>query len=318
MDIIYTREAVMKKGFPEIKKLGAVGRNHEMTPFVWNGRLMRLETYDASAGLDTYRTAEDGKPLAKCGGCIRDVAADKIISYMADGCVFMAGFVEGDTMYALGNVRDKRDTIMICESKDLINWKERVLIHLPGWTLYNNSLTKGPDGYVLCLETDEDTEYAKDHRGFSFFYFKSTDLVNWELMDPINCVYSKDRYNGGPKLTYCDGWYYLIAVEMLPGRIFTNYIARTKDFANWFMGIYNPIFIPSNDDFKISPNASKEIDEAHIKSGAVISNSDIDMCEFNGKVYINYACSNQYGFGYMADAEFDGTMKEFLEGFFED
>ena len=47
-----------------------------------------------------------------------------------------------------------------------------------------------------------------------------------------------------------------------------------------------------------------------------INNSDIDLCEYNGKVYIVYAWGSQQGVEHLAEAEFDGTLAEFLEGWF--
>ena len=46
------------------------------------------------------------------------------------------------------------------------------------------------------------------------------------------------------------------------------------------------------------------------------NNSDVDMCEFNGKTVINYAIGDQRGWYYTAEAEYDGPLGELLENFF--
>jgi hypothetical protein len=53
-----------------------------------------------------------------------------------------------------------------------------------------------------------------------------------------------------------------------------------------------------------------------ISHGTGEGNSDIDFCEWQGKTYINYTLGNQLGFYCMCEAEYDGTVGEFLEGYF--
>ena len=78
---------------------------------------------------------------------------------------------------------------------------------------------------------------------------------------------------------------------------YTNYISRSKDLETWEMGKYNPILMPSNEDKNISPNMRNvtEKDLERIRTGYNINNSDIDMCDWQGKTYITYACGNQQG-----------------------
>ncbi len=39
----------------------------------------------------------------------------------------------------------------------------------------------------------------------------------------------------------------------------------------------------------------------------------MDMCDWNGKTLITYLIGNQLGFYYMAEAEYDGCVADFLE-----
>ena len=52
------------------------------------------------------------------------------------------------------------DTIMIFETDDLVTWRSRTLLRNPGFTFFNTTMTKGPHGYVLALESN-DRRYAK-------------------------------------------------------------------------------------------------------------------------------------------------------------
>ena len=84
------------------------------------------------------------------------------------------------------------------------------------------------------------------------------------------------------------------------------------------VGYHNPVLMPSNEDKIISPNAAPEIDTEKIRANFNINNCDIDMCEWQGKTYINYLTGNQFGTsGGMCEAIYDGPIAEFLEGFFK-
>ena len=72
------------------------------------------------------------------------------------------------------------------------------------------------------------------------------------------------------------------------------------------------------DDRKISPymyDISPEL-MAKIRTGFICNNSDVDMCDWNGKTLITYLIGDQIGFGYMAEAEYDGCVDDFLEAYF--
>lgn len=303
----YNASTIMQKGYPQIKKLGAVAPNAEMTPFVWNGKLMRLESVDPDHGLDASSHVD---------GAIRDVESGEIISHTAEGCYFLSAYIEGDTAFVIGVERKHRDTIRIYESKDLVHWSNRILFTNPGWVYYNSSLTKGPDGYVIAVEASQPEEYIGVP--FTYFFATSPDLEEWTHMD-YKLGFSKERYMGGAWMRYCDGWYYLISVTELPCQRYTNYLYRTKDFRDWYVGYYNPIIMPSEEDRIISSRAAdlSDVLKEQIKTGFIISASDIDMCEYNGKIYMNYLVGNQLGFYYMAEAECEGTIEDFLKNFFE-
>jgi alpha-L-fucosidase len=312
-EINYDINSKMSAGFPKIKKLGAVSPYGEMTPFVFQGRLMRLELVDMPRGLDPY---DEG-----ICAVIRDVETGKIVSSFGHGCYYFSGFLDGDVFYVLGTKSKLPkycgDTIVLFESRDLKTWQSRELLKNTGWEYYNTSLCKGDDGYVLTLEAGAPTEFVGSHP-FTCFFATSKDLKTWEFMD-YGKGYPKDRYIGGPYMRFWKGYYYLFVVTELPCLRYTNYLYRTKDFDTWEVGFYNPFLMPSQEDRLISPRAADLTKDLldKIEHGFISNNSDVDMCEWQGKTYINYAVGDQRGFYYMAEAEYDGTVGELLENFFK-
>ncbi len=308
-EILYDENTKMSHNYPRIRKLGAINPHGEMTPFVWKGVLHRLELVDPGCGTNTSIKMQAG---------IRNCETGEFLSYFADDSYFHAGFLDGDTFYVTGVDMSSRDTIRIYETKDLIHWTNRVLLKNPGWVYYNTGLTKGPDGYVILMEASHPVEIVGEK--FTHFFAKSKDLITWEHQDYDKCCFTKSRYVGGPWLKYSEGWYYITVCEWLPGRRFTNYIYRSKDLENWYSGYYNPILMSDADDKIISPNATSDLTD-EIKEKIITcfnsNNSDLDMCDYNGKVYMNYLVSNQYNFYYMCEAEYDGTLADFLKSYFE-
>lgn len=312
MEFNYDASSKMYKGYPEIQKLGVVSMNGEASPFVWNGVAMRLELEDPTHGVDPNQISH---------AIIRERESGKILSRFGEGCYYYSLYVEDGTAYVLGTKSDKPylsgSTIMIYESKNLINWTCRELLSRPGWKYFNTSLTKGPDGYVLLMEAGEPVDAVGVP--FTLFFATSSDLVNWTFMDN-DCCLSKERYNGGPWMRYSKGWYYIISVTALPLARYTNYIFRTKNFKDYEVGKYNPVLMPDNRDKIIAPHAHglTEANIEEIKTGFNINNSDIDMCDYEGKTLLVYNLGNQLGFYCLCEAIYDGPVDQFLAHYFDE
>ena len=312
-EINYTADSVMQGEYPRIKKLGACSPYGEMTPFVFHGRLMRLELCDSARGTAVFSEKED------ICGIIRDVETGEILSRLAYGCYYQSGYLEDETFYVVGVATDPearaRGQIKIYESQNLVDWSERVLLEKPGWEFYNTSLVKGDNGYVLCVEVGKSSE---DDIGvpFTCYFATSPDMKTWTFM-PYDRAYPKDRYCGGPCMKYHNGYYYLFLVTALPCARYTNYLVRTRSFEEWEIGYYNPVLMPSPEDRMLSSRAVDMADAGEfMKTMFNINNSDIDLCDWQGKTYINYCVGNQLGKYYICEAEYDGSMGDFLEGYF--
>lgn len=298
----------MENEFPKFRKVGAVSPWGEVSPFVFKGRLMRMELLDEGRDMDVN---------AHIAAIIRDVETGRIVGETGEECFYHSVFVEGDRVYLTGVKRDLEnkthcgDTILIYETTDLVHWKKRELLRKPGWSYYNTTLTKGPDGYVLAIESS-DLRYAT--RCFTMFFATSKDLRKWTFL-PNEKAFPKHRYCGGPFLTYCNGWYYLTLVSEMPCERWCTYIHRTKDFDLWECGRYNPFMMWDQRDRQVSPNARDITSDfaKKIKTHFICNASDLEFCEFNGKTLLSYIIGDQRGFYYIAEAWYDGSVRELLE-----
>lgn len=302
------------KGPPSIKKNGIIYPcGSEMSVFVHNGRLKYLVNHwqdfannIGTATVGDYETRKECKPFGGESG-------------------FYSMYYENGTTYAFGT---NKNNVWLYTSKDLENWTEgKIVLTFPeNFKLFNTAVCKGSDGYVIAVECG----YANDENGknmpneyigsgFTEFFAKSEDLENWELF-PFENAYTPQRYNACPAMEFCDGYYYMICLEELPSLRYAPYIYRTKDFETWEIGFYNPLFVPSLED--LSPKKGVEIPQemldecfCHLNT----NNSDIDLCEFEGKTYIFYCNGNQgntWG-GLYCEAIYDGPLAEFLKRNFE-
>ena len=301
----------MRGEYPKIRKLGAVSPRGEVSPFVFKGRLMRLELLDPSRGLEATNAA--------ICACVIEAATGRRLSTLGRDCYYFSAFAEEDRVIVLGTERQggrfSGDTIWAFESTDLVNWSRRVLLRNPGWRYFNTSLTKGRDGYVLLMESN-----TKPYAGqpFTMFFATSTDLRDWKLMEP-DIAFPKDRYAGGPFIRWHNGFYYVSLVTALPNERYATYLYRTQDFRKWDCGLYNPLLICSQEDRTVSPKAVDITPSfaEEVRTRFVCSASDLEFCAFGDKTYLNYAVGDQHGFYYICEAWYDGTPGELLEGFFK-
>jgi hypothetical protein len=146
------------------------------------------------------------------------------------------------------------------------------------------------------------------------FFAESTDLRNWKVVE--GAAMGRDRYTGAPMLRYFGGWYYYFHLEGNYRKGFKTMVARSRDLKDWE---FSPHVVLDYDvaDRKIHPAGrfnAKEL--AEIASAVNINASDLDMCEFGGRLVCFYSWGNQRGKEYSALAEADCTEREFCESFF--
>lgn len=305
--LIEPRKRLVKRGTIRIAVV-------ESTPVVWNGKLLRFEW---------VRSNKWGKyeGWTMDIGCYHFVDMDTEEEYgvrFAYDHSFGSAYVENDTMYVNGVRGGDGGTNIIdfYESKDLENWELTGTLEIPeDLHIFNTSCCKDADGYTLAIEINGNPDIVG--RGFTMIFAKSKDLRNWEVLPMDQYVFDKERYTACPVIRYYDGFYYMIHLEGAPYYRFFPYIVRSKDLISFEPGITNPIMFPSDEDkVIINPERYTQEEIQYILTAPDTNNSDVDMCEYNGKTVIMYSWGGQSGKEFLAVADYDGTEKEFLQSFF--
>ena len=290
---------------PEIRKLGTIDCDLvETTPIVFKNHLYRFEyvrpRYEGNTTGDSYFRFIDhdsGTPSKP----------------------FAAGFHLGnvtthdDKLIVTGvNVWDG-ERIDIFVSEDMEHWETWNALTLPGYGLFNTSMCRDDNGYVLMFEVGKPPEVAGVR--FTARFAVSTDLKTWELTAP-ECTYAKDRYTAPHCLRYLDGYYYNFYLETFP-KSYDQYVVRSRDLIQWESSPHNPVLASSPEDKRILNPRITEAQRRRIEGAKNNNNSDIDFCEFEGRLVINYSWGNQHGVEHLAEAEYSGTEADFLKGWFK-
>ncbi len=292
---------------PHIVKLGTIDVDLvEATPIVFQGRLYRFEyvrhNYWANkTGDDYFRFAEHSN--------------GRYTPAFAQGRVLGSAFVDGKTVYVTGTGgKGKKwgaEQVWMFASRDLKNWQEWIALDLPGFSIFNTSMCKAGDRYVLMFEIDKPKEQAG--APFTARFATSRDLRRWELTPP-ECNYAKDRYTAPHCLRYLDGCFYDFYLEARDG--YEMRVVRSKDLIHWEPSPLNPVLRASEEDRKIANAKLSEEQRRRIATAVNRNNSDIDFCEYKGRLRITYSWGNQKGVEHLAEAVYEGSEAEFLRAWF--
>jgi alpha-L-fucosidase len=163
----------------------------------------------------------------------------------------------------------------------------------------------------MAIEVGEPPEVVGER--FTMRFAESKNLLDWKLL-PEECVYTKEKYSACPDLHWFEGTFYMIYLEAYPGPSYNPHLVRSKDLIRWEASPHNPILRFSKKTTIGNPNHRKE--RAHIQGAKNINNSDVEVCEFEGKTILYYSWGNQQGTEFLAHARYEGPVKEFLLGFF--
>jgi hypothetical protein len=290
---------------PQIRKLGTLDLDMvEATPVVFRDRLYRFEY-----------VRKDYKPNTTGDSYFRfiDVATGEATPAFAHGYDLGCAYAEGDSTWAFGVDHWDGTRIVAFKSHDLEHWEEHPALDLPGWGLFNTSVCKAGDRYVMAIEVGKPPEVVGVP--FTTRFAESTDLKGWKLL-PEDRVFTKDRYSACPTIRHLDGMYYMTYLEARPGPRYETHIVRSRDLIRWESSPLNPLLDASEGDREIA-NPRLTAEQRTKVAGAVDrNNSDVDFCEFRGRTVISYSWGNQQGTEFLAEAVYDGSLASFLKGFF--
>ena len=297
-----------------MRKLGTLKVNTvETTPVVWEDKLLRFEWVR-----NTFWGADGG--VCREVGCYHfvDMEIEESLGEFAEDHSFGCCYAEDGKMYVYGPRGGVGGRVMdLFVSSDLQQWEQSTILTLPDdVNVFNTSVCKGDGKYVMAIEVGGDNPMVGEP--FTCIFAESTDLLHWSLMDTMECSYSRDRYTACPCLRYVDGFYYMIYLEEMPCHRWVPYIVRTRDFREYEMGINNPVmwFDPAEDKKLIHPERFTEEEKRKVALAVDCNNSDVDLCDYQGKTVITYSWGNQFGKEFLALAEYDGPSSEFLQSFF--
>jgi sialidase-1 len=294
------------QGRPVIRKLGTIDCDLvETTPVVFQGKLYRCEW---------VRTNYQGNELGENYTRLVDVASGQCTAPVARGCAFSSAFVDGDTVYVTGTSTEQGWTgqrVEMFASKDLKNWERWTALDLEGFGICNTSICKAEDRYVMMFEIHKPE--AQAGVAFTARFATSEDLRRWELTG-AECVYAKDRYSAPHCLRYLDGYFYDFYLEAHDG--YEMRVVRSKDLVEWEPSPLNPVLKASAEDQQIANSKLTDEQRQRIAKAENINNSDIDFCDYQGHLVIYYSWGNQRGEEFLAEAVYDGSSEEFLQGWF--
>ncbi|MGD9519896.1 MAG: hypothetical protein AB7W28_10305 [Armatimonadota bacterium] len=288
-----------------IRKLGTIDCDLvETTPVVFHERLYRYEYVR-----DNYKPNKTGTSYSR----FVDVATGKVTPSFAVGYHLGSAYEDQGRMYVYAVEHWGKPRVQVFWSDDLQTWRDQPALVLPGWAIYNTSVCRGPDRYIMAFEVGEPLEVVG--QPFTMRFAESDDLLNWRLL-PEDRVFSKDRYTACPTLRFLDGLYYMIYLEARPGPTYEPHIVRSPDLVHWQSSPLNPMMQFSDEDKRIANPALTPEQRQLIAEAVNLNNSDVDLCEFGGEVIIYYSWGNQQGLEFLAEAKYAGTLESFLKAFY--
>ena len=289
---------------PRIWKLGTLDLDIvEATPIVFRGALYRFEyvrpNYWANDSGDSYfRFVEHGSGRPSLP--------------FARGYHLGNVLVDGETLFVTATDIWDGEQVDIFMSRNMEHWECWNALNLPGYGVFNTSVCRADEGYVLMFEVGKPPEVAGVR--FTARFATSLDMKHWQLTPP-ECTYSVDRYTAPHCLRYHGGYYYNFYLEAVSTG-YEQHVVRSRDLVHWESSPLNPVLRATDEDKRIAnPNLTSEQRE-RIVTAVNINNSDIDFCEYGGELVITYSWGNQRGGEHLAGARFDGTLEEFLLGWY--
>lgn len=300
----------------ELKKLGTIDEGIvEANPIVFKGKpylfeYIRYFTHNPRIKGVRYH----GNTLGTSYFRFRDLTDMKTVTPpFAKGLHMGCAYVDGDRVIVTCVENWGYSRFYQLESTDLVNWsKPREILSGEGWAGYNTSVCKAGDRYVMVFELGKPKKLVG--RAFTMFFAESKDLKTWRMIP--DAVYGRGFYTGAPMLRYFDGWFYFFYLERAKGK-YRERVVRSRDLKEWTL---SPKIVLSHgpEDKKIHAKSGlSDALRAKVAKARNLNASDLDMCDYDGKLLCCYSWGNQRGTEFLALAEAEMTEKEFCESFFK-
>ena len=275
--------------------LAFLPREFENAPVVYKGRPLML----LNRPTDTPEKSEL---------YFRDLTTGENGPTIATGFGFSSALANGDEMNVFSTEVSKEEwtkSIYRFWSTDLKTWKRELVLTRDGdGRLFNTSVCRDPQGYVMAYESNKPVQW-------SFRFARSKDLSKWEKVEGLEFADVEGQSCcANPTIRYVAPYYYLIYggwrwlgpgthyEYRSPDTKFITMIARSKDLATW----------------DISPTRGPMLDPV---PGEGINNTDADLFELDGNTYVYYVTGDQSGkWGTIRLAVFGGSMKEMFGAYF--
>ncbi|MBO7680455.1 MAG: hypothetical protein J6S75_12385, partial [Thermoguttaceae bacterium] len=235
---------------------------------------------------------------------ITDPRSGETLARFGGGCSFGCAFVEGGTLHVFASRLPETENwdhdldrywfgdIVRFTTKDLKTWTETTAVTRDNEHLLNCSVCRDGDGYLMAYESDNPI-------GFCFKFARSADLEHWEQVPDSLFAGSDGRtYSACPVVRRWGDYYCVIYLRQDGRGGYESALIRSKDLRCWEESPLNPVFAACE--------------------GEGINNSDVDLCEIDGKTVFCYAIGNQLGWVDVREAVYDGTCDEFFAECFPD
>jgi hypothetical protein len=256
----------------------------ELSGIEWEGRLCHMASVRPSSGgprEDYYLE-------------LTDAETGEVLARFAEGYGLASAHVEDGVFYAFASrFEDKNwNDVTVFKSRDLVHWETKVAIEQEAEHIFNSTVCKSPDGFVMAYESND-----RQYPAFTTKFARSTDLENWTKIP--EAVFGINRYTACPCLRYVDGRYYMLYLEhRKPRHYYETYIARSTDLLHWEQSSANPVL------------RATELDDG-------INASDPEIFEFDGQTFVYYSVGDQLTWMNIKRAVYPGTLRAFYAQWFE-
>jgi hypothetical protein len=255
----------------------------ELSPFLWQGRLCHMACVRPATGggrEDYYLRLTDAATGEELGRLGEGYGLGSILVH--DGAAYV---------FASRWEPDGWHEVTVFRSRDLTHWESRLAIQGENEQLFNTSVCRGRNGFVMAYESNDPAYPA-----FTVKFAESKDLWNWRKLP--DAVFGTDRYTACPCLRYVGGWYYMLYLEQrTPRWHFETYLARSRDLRHWELSAANPVLAPHG-------------------LGDGINASDPEIVEVDGCTWVYYAVGDQLSWMDLKRAAYPGSLRRFFESWF--